>query len=161
MGDRNEYIVNDERADAAMQRMLVQHSQPLYVDPPPDLVARTARRLPRAAPAHAARNAARQHTARVALTSAFGLLVLLVALVGLLDVAGAGPQLASFFGDGSSGISEALLVARLLVKPLLSVFFTLAPLLLLASSVVAVIGGWLWWMLVRQTSATLSAEASQ
>jgi hypothetical protein len=150
MGNRDEYIVNDDHEDAAMRRMLSRHAQPLYVAPPPDLVTRTARKLPRVAPAVAAHAAARRRTVRAAAAGIAVLLVLLLALIGLFDVMGAGPQLAFFFGDGSSGVSEALLMARLLVKPLVGTFFTMMPTLLVASSAVAVVGGWAWWALVRQ-----------
>jgi hypothetical protein len=59
-------------------------------------------------------------------------------------------------------VSEALLMARLLVKPIVGTFFTMFPAVLVTSSVVAVVGGWLWWLLVRQPPAReIGSEASQ
>lgn len=162
MGKRDQHIVNDEHADATFRELLSQRAQPLYIDPPPDLVTRTARKLPSVAPAVAAQQAARQRMARGIITGFFILVVLLIALTGVLDVAGSGPQLASLFGDGSSGVSEALLMARLLVKPIIGILFTMMPALLVTSSVIAVVGGWLWWALVRQPTAhDMAGEVSR
>ncbi len=158
MGNRNEHILNDEREDAAMRRMLTQQMETRFLEPPPDLVTRTARQLPRLAPAAAARAAARQRTVRAVVIAVAALLVLLVAIAGMFDVIGTGPQLASFFGDGSGGISKTLLIARLLVKPIIGTLFSMMPALLIASSVVAVLGGWLWWILAGQPLGSIAGE---
>ena len=161
MGNRDEYLLNDEREDAAMRRLLTQRMETRFVEPPPDLVTRTARQLPRLPPAAAARAATRQRITHIGVLAVAGLLVLFVALVGALDVMGTGPQLASFFGDGSTGISRTLLIARLLVKPIAGMFFTMMPSLLVVSSVVAVVGGWLWWALARQPLRSMAEEVRQ
>jgi len=54
MGHRDDDFLNDERADAALRRVLARLGEPVQVAPPPDLVTGTARLLPSEPPALAA-----------------------------------------------------------------------------------------------------------
>ncbi|MFL5806647.1 MAG: hypothetical protein ACJ8CR_33585 [Roseiflexaceae bacterium] len=100
MGSRDDHFVDDERADALMRRLLARANAPIP-EPPPDLVTRTARRLPAAPPALAAARAARRRMIRIAIGAAVLGAVALVALIGLAGVASGNPHLALIFGDGA------------------------------------------------------------
>src|SRR5215831_16611387 len=114
MGSRDDNLLDDGRADALMRRLLARTGEPSEAVPPPDIVARTMRRLPAGPPARAAR--------RRAIQLAFGVILLgavaLVALVGLANMLGGGPDLALLFGDGGGGLSRVLLTLHLLAKPM-------------------------------------------
>ena len=60
MGSRDDRFLDDERADARMLQLLARMGEPIQADLPPDIVTRTARRLPSEPPALAARRAARR-----------------------------------------------------------------------------------------------------
>src|SRR4051794_17341571 len=127
MGSRDDNFLDDERADALMRRLLARAGEPAQAAPPPDIVARTMRRLPAGSPAFVARQ-------RMILL-ALGVLALgavaLVALVGLANMLGSGPPMAMLFGDGGGGLSRALLTLHLLAKPIVrTVGLVGAPLLL-------------------------------
>ena len=158
MGPRDDDFVNDAPAEAALRRALARFDEPRLAEPPPDLVTRTARRLPAAAPAVAA-----QHAARAALLRRIALLVVaalvaLVALLGIVGALGGGDQLPRLFGDGGSGISRVLLMLQLLSKPLLRTLGAAGVALALAG-VTALIAGWLAWWLMRRTPVQYSEQA--
>ena len=46
MGRRDDDFLDDKRAEAALRQVLARLDEPAEVAPPPDLVTRTARRLP-------------------------------------------------------------------------------------------------------------------
>ena len=118
MGSRDDRIIADERADALVRRMLARSGEPALAPPPPDLVSRSARRLPAMPPAMAVRSAARRRVARIAIGVAVLGAVALVALVGLAGVMSGNPQLALLFGDGTQGLSHTLLMLHLMAKPI-------------------------------------------
>ncbi len=146
MGYRDNDIIDDERADAALRRALERIHALDQVAPPPDLVTQTGRRLPAMPPAAAARQLARRRLLRVGGRVA---LFALCALIVLLGVAGlAGGRVALLFGDGASGVSRTLLMVQLLAKPL---WHSLG-----SGGAVAVVVGlagavWLWWWTLQRT----------
>lgn len=153
MGRRDDYFMNDDQADAELQRVLRASGHPRFVEPPPDLVTATLRRLPPLPPAQAARRERRRHALRLAAAS----MVLLLALLGIFSLIG-GAQLAFLFGDGSSGLSSVLLALHLLAKPLLRSTGDIIVPLLVGSLAAALLGGWLWWWLIRQTPVAMPVE---
>jgi hypothetical protein len=157
MGRRVDDFLDDERADAAMRRVLARVSEPSQLAPPPDLVARTARRLPAEPPALAARNAARRRAIRLGLGAALAVLVALVALAGVMSAFGEA-RIAMLFGDGGSGLSRFLLMLQLLAKPLLRTVVAVGLPLLLGGVVVLAAAGWSWWWLLRRTPGYGYAE---
>ncbi len=124
MGYRNDDFVNDERADAALRQALERLQALDQLAPPPDLVARTARRLPAAPPAVAAGQIARRS---------------------------GGERLARLFGDGGSGLSRGLLTIQLLAKPLWHSVGSGGAALLITGMVALACACWLWWWTLRRT----------
>jgi hypothetical protein len=158
MGSRDDHLLDDDRADALMRRVLARVGEPALAAPPPDLVTSTARRLPAEPPALAARAAARRRTALLALSAlAFGL-VALVALIGLAGTLGGDPRLALLFGDGASGLSRALLTLHLLAKPIVRAVGAAGAPLALAGVLALIGGGWLWCRLMLLVPAYAYAE---
>ena len=150
MGRRDNNFVNDDRADAALRRLLARIGEPTQVEPPPDLVTRTARRLPAEPPALAARRMARRRALRLGLWAAACAALALIALLGVWGTLGGGPQIALLFGDGGSGLSRALLILQLLAKPLVRTIGAAGAPLLLAGAAAVAGAGWLWWRLIRR-----------
>jgi hypothetical protein len=151
MGYRNDDLLDAERADAALRRALERLHALDQIEAPPDLVARTARRLPNISPAGAARQAAQRAALRIGLRLAIAGMVALLALLGVVGIFGGGSRLALLLGDGGSGLSRALLTIQLLAKPL---WHTVGAggAALLVSGMAALAGGcWLWWWTLRQT----------
>ena len=156
MGYRDDDILDDERADAQMRRALQRIQALDQLAPPPDLVTRSARRLPDAPPAVAARVAARRRLLRSALALAALGLIALLALVGLASLVGGSPLVARLFGDGGAGLSRGLLMIQLLAKPLWHSLGA-AP---FVSGLVALAGAaWLWWWALRRTPVYLAENA--
>ena len=160
MGRRDDDIVDDARAEAVLRHTLARLGEPSELAPPPDLVTRTARRLPAARPAIAARNAARAAALRLAIGAGVGSVLLLIALVGVWSALGGGPQLALLFGDGAGGLSRALLMLQLFAKPLLHSLGALGAPALLGGFAAIVGAGWLWWLLLRRTPVQYAEPAS-
>ena len=158
MGRGDDSFLEDEREDAVLRRLLARAGEPAQVSPPSDLVARTARRLPAEAPALAARRIRRRRAGRLAIYSVGLAALALMALVGLADVLASRPQLAMLFGDGTSGLSRALLTLHLLVKPALWTVGAAGAPLLLAGCVAVAGAAWLWWWLFRRTPAFAVVE---
>ncbi|HEU4322825.1 MAG TPA: hypothetical protein VFS21_06710 [Roseiflexaceae bacterium] len=158
MGNRHDHLLDDDRADAAMRRVLASVGEPVQIEPPPDLVSRTLRRLPAVPPARAARVANARRVLRGALAFGFGALLLALVLLNLLGGFTPNSPLMSMLGDGGSGIGRVLLTLHLLAKPLLR-SITTDSLVLLGSALVALAGGWLWWTLIRRTPIAVAVEA--
>ncbi len=158
MGNRHDHLLDDDRADVAMRRVLASVGEPAQIEPPPDLVSRTLRRLPAAAPASVARTAAARRLLRATLALGFGALLLALALLNLLGGFSPSSPLMAMLGDGGSGIGRVLLTLHLLTKPLLR-SITVDSLVLLGSALVALAGGWMWWTLIRRTPIAAAAEA--
>lgn len=158
MGRRDDNLLDDERADVALRQLLARAGEPSRVPPPPDLVARTARRLPAEPPARAARRAARRRAVRLAIGATLLCVMALPALVSLLDTLGGGSPFGLLFGDGAGGLSRALLALHLLAKPLLWTVGSVGAPLLLAACLAACGAGWLWWWLLRRTPAYAFGE---
>lgn len=148
----------DEPSEEALRRALSRLGSIQTLEPPPDVVARTMRRLPSAPPAAAARATARRRMRRLTLLVIGSCLIIPFAFISLLSVFGLGPSPALLIGDGSSGLSRLLLVLQLLSKPLLGAIVSVAPELIVGSLVVALMSGWLWWKLVQQKPAYAVAE---
>ena len=151
MGRRDNNFLDDERADAALRRLLARLGQPAQVDPPPDLVTRIARQLPTEPPALAARRMAQRAALRMAVRTVVGAVLVLVALLSVWSTLGGGPQIALLFGDGGSGFSRVLLTLQLLAKPLLRTVGAVGLPSLLAGAAALAGAAWLWWQLVRRT----------
>ena len=158
MGNRDDHFLDDERADALMRRVLARVGEPTLAAPPSDLVTSTARRLPAEPPALAARLATRRRAARLALGALVVGLVALVALVGLVGTLGGDPRLALLFGDGTSGLSRALLTLHLLAKPIVHMMSVAGAPLLLAGALALIGGSWLWRRLLLPVPAYAYAE---
>jgi hypothetical protein len=146
MGSRDDHVLGDERADALMRRLLARADEPALV--PPDLVSRSARRLPAMPPAMAARQIARRRRRRIVVMAAGLGIVALIALIGLAGMMSGNPQLALLFGDGSQGLSHMLLTLHLLAKPVVRALGMFGVPLMLASAFMLLAGGWLWWRLL-------------
>jgi hypothetical protein len=149
MGYRDDDIVDQDRADAALRRALERLQALEAAPPPPDLVTKTARRLPAVPPAIAARQLARRALLGAALRLGAVVALALVLLLGVASVLGIGGRLALLFGDGGVGLSRALLTVQLLAKPL---WHSLGMGGALPVAVAAAVGaGWLWWWTLRLT----------
>ena len=144
MGSRNDRFIDDERADALMARLLAHGDEPALAVPPPDLVARTARRLPVEPPAVAARLQARRRLLRAGLAVLLLGVFVLAALIGLGSMLAGEPRLALLFGDGTSGISRFVLTLYLLAKPLVHTVGAVGLPLLAALALALALFGWLW-----------------
>ena len=134
-----------------MRQRLARSGEPSYPPPPPDLVARSTRRLPAQPPELAARLAARRRALRLLLSAALLGGFTLVALIGIVGVLGGDARLALIFGDGASGLSRVLLTLHLLAKPLVRTIGAVGAPLLLAGAFALATGGWLWRRLLLPT----------
>ena len=161
MGSRDDHFLDDDRADAVMRRLLARTGEPALAAPPPDLVTSTARQLPAEPPAIAARLATRRRIARLTLSVLAIGLVALVALIGLAGTLGGDPRLALLFGDGTSGLSRALLMLHLLAKPMVRAVTTVGVPLALAGVLALLGGGWLWRRLMLPVSPYTYAESQR
>ena len=158
MGRGNDNFLDGERADEALLRLLARSGEPVQLPPPPDLVTRTARRLPSVTPARAAQLARRRRITRLLVwTAVLGALALL-ALVSLLDLLGSRSQFGLLFGDGGSDLGRALLQLHLLAKPLLWTVGAIGAPLGIAGLVALAGGCWLWWWLMRRTPGYVFEE---
>jgi hypothetical protein len=160
MGSRDDKFLDDERADAALLRLLARSGQPSHAPHPPDLVTRTLRLLPPEMPAIAARKAARRAVAGLALRCVLAGALLLIALLGIWSAFGGGAQLAMLFGNGAQGISRTLLMLELLAKPLLRTVAAAGGVWLLAAIVVIGGAGWLGLRLLLRTPVYYVERAS-
>jgi hypothetical protein len=152
-------MIDDQRYDELLLRLLERSGQPAAVPPPPDLVTRTLRRLPPVLPVVAGQAAARRAGRRLALRVTLALALALVGLLGIWSVLGGGPALALLFGDGVSGLSRALLTVELLAKPLLRTAGAGGGLWMLAALLALAGVGWLWWRLLRRTPVVYAERA--
>ncbi len=155
--DRLERLAADERAEAALRRALALLDEPQLAEPPPDLVARSMRRLPNMTPAESARVAQRLAAIRLAMRLGLLALALLILLLGLAGLAGS--QLALLFGDGGAGLSRALLTLQLLAKPVWRAVGSLGAAGLVSASTALVGGAALWWWLVRRAPVFATEHA--
>jgi hypothetical protein len=160
MGSRDNRVIDDQRYDELLLRLLERSGQPAVVEPPPDLVTRTMRLLPHEVPAAAGQAAMRRARRRLILRAILTIAVVLIAAFGIWSVLGGGPSLALIIGDGVSGLSRVLLTVQLLAKPLLRTagigdgLWMMAGLLALAGL------GWLWWRLLRRTPVVYAERAT-
>jgi hypothetical protein len=160
MGSRDDNFLDDERADAALRRLLARSGQPAPAPPPSDLVTRTLQLLPPEPPAVAAREVARRAAVRFALRVMLVGALALVAMLGIWSALGGGVRLALIFGDGARGASRALLTLELLAKPLLRTVGSAGGAWLLAAIVALAAAGWLWVRLLRRTPIYYAERAS-
>jgi hypothetical protein len=151
MGYRDDDFVDDERADTRLRQALGRLRALDQLAPPPDLVTRTARRLPAAPPAIAARQIARRAALRFAARVAIAGTLALIVVLGVAGVFGGGGRLARLFGDGGSGISRALLTVQLLAKPLWHSVGSGGAALVVAGMLALAGAAWLWWWALRRT----------
>jgi hypothetical protein len=151
MGSRDNHIIDDQRHDELLLRLLERSGQPAAVAPPPDLVTSTLRRLPQELPAITWKAAMRRAQRRLVLRALFLGLLALISLFGIWSVLGGGVSLALMFGNGVSGLSRVLLTVELLAKPLLRTAGTGGGLWMLAGLLALAGVGWLWWRLLRST----------
>ena len=151
MGSRDNHMIDDQRYDELLLRLLERSGQPAAAPSPPDLVTRTLRRLPPVPPAVAGQAAARRASWRLARRVTLALALALIGLLGIWSVLGGGPSLALMFGDGVSGLSRVLLAIQLLAKPLLRTAAAGGGLWMLAGMLALAGVGWLWWRLLQRT----------
>jgi hypothetical protein len=159
MGSRDNHVIDDQRHDELLLRLLERSGQPAAASPPPDLVTRTLRRLPQELPAVAGQAAARRAGRRLALRVTLAVALALIGLLGIWSVLGGGPSLALMFGNGVSGLSRALLTVELLAKPLLRTAGAGGGLWMLAGLLALAGVGWLWWRLLRRTPVVYAEHA--
>jgi hypothetical protein len=150
MGSRDNHLLDDQRYDELLLRLLERSGQPAAAAPPPDLVTRTLRRLPQEPPAIAGRIAARAARRRLALRAALASVLALIGVLGIANVLG-GASLALLFGNGVSGLSRALLTMELVAKPLLRAVGDSAGLWMLVGLLALAGVGWLWWRMLQRT----------
>ena len=155
--NRLDGLTADERAEAALRRALALLGEPQLAEPPPDLVARSLRRLPNITPAEAARVIQRLAAIRLALRLGLLALALLILLLGLAGLAGG--QLALLFGDGGAGLSRALLTLQLLAKPIWRAVGSVGVAGMVSAAAALVGGAALWWRLVRRTPVFVMEHA--
>ena len=160
MESRDNNILDDDREDAALRRMLARSGQPAPALLPPDLVTRTMRLLPTEPPAIAARNSDRRAAIGLMLRLALIIAIALVGLAGIWSAIAGGPSLAVLFGDGTSGLSRVLLTIELLAKPLLRTVGAGGALWLLAGLAAIAAAGWLWWRLLQRTPVYYAERAT-
>lgn len=151
MGSRDNHMIDDQRHDELLLRLLERSGQPTDATPPADLVTRTLRRLPQELPAIAGQAAARRARLRLALRAVVASVLALIGTLGIWSVLGGGPSLALMFGDGVSGLSRVLLAIQLLAKPLLRTAAAGGGLWMLAGLLALAGVGWLWWRLLQRT----------
>jgi hypothetical protein len=144
-------MIDDQRHDELLLRLLERSGQPAAIAPPPDLVTSTLRRLPQEPPAVIGKAATRQARRRVALRMMLAGVLVLIGLLGIWSVLGGGPSLALMFGNGVGGLSRVLLTVELLAKPLLRTAGTDSGLWMLAGLLALAGIAWLWWRLLRRT----------
>jgi len=157
MGYRDDNILADDRADAALKRLL-DTDMALPRAAPPDLVARTLNRLPPVPPARAAQHqATRRRQMRIG-AACLAVPLVLVAVWNVVSVVGSAPQMAFLFGDGRSGASSALLSVQLAAKPFWNTLGSLNRTLLAGGLLLAAGGAALWWRLVRNSTRTDDLE---
>jgi len=144
-------MIDDQRQDELLRRLLELSGQPAAVAPPPDLVTSTLRRLPQDLPAMAGVAATRRSRRRLVLRVILAGVLALIGVLGIWSVLGGGPSLALMFGNGVSGLSRVLLTVELLAKPLLRTAGTGGGLWMLAGLLALTGVGWLWWRLLRRT----------
>ncbi len=151
MGIKDKRQLDTDRDDAEFQQLLASFGEPAPIAVPPDLVVRTARRLPQQPPQVVLR---RQQT-RIALRfSAIVLLIIFVAF-GLLSQH-TGPSSIPF-GSENVGLGRVLLISQLALKPLLATISSLS-LLLIGVGISAIIGSML---IVRFAAQPLSSQVSR
>lgn len=161
MGRGDDFFLDDNQADDAMRRVLTTLGELAVHTPPPNLVTRTLRRLPPEPPEAVARRAERHRRIRAAMTAAWAGLALIFAGLGLWGLLGGGLQLAALFGDGSAGLSRAILTWSLLMKPLVRSGALMNPAVLGTLLAAAAGGSWLWWWVVQRTPVAIPAEAQR
>lgn len=159
MGSRDNHIIEDQRRDELLLRLLARSGQPVAAAPPADLVTRTLRRLPPELPAVAGQAAARRNSRRLVLRALLVFALALIGLLGIWSALGGGPSLALMFGNGVSGLSRVLLTVGLLAKPLLRTARTGGGLWMLAGLLALAGVGWLWWRLLRRTPVVYAERA--
>jgi hypothetical protein len=159
MGSRDNHILDDQRHDLLLLRLLERSGQPAGVSPPPDLVSRTLRRLPQELPAVARQAAARRALRRLALRVSLASALALIGLLGIWNVLGGGPSLALLFGNGVSGLSRALLTVELVGKPLLRTAGASGGLWMLTGLLALAGVGWLWWRMLQRTPVVYTERA--
>jgi len=151
MGSRDNHVIDDQRHDQLLLRLLERSGQPLTAAPPADLVTRTLRRLPQELPAIAGQAAARRRGRRLVLWVTLAVGLVLIGLIGVWSVLSGGPSLALLFGNGVGGLSRVLLTVGLLAKPLLRTAGNGGGLWMLTGLLALAGVGWLWWRLLRRT----------
>ena len=151
MGSRDNHIIDAQRHDELLLRLLERSGQTAAAAPPPDLVTRTLRLLPQELPAVAGLAATRRARRRLVLQLTLAVVLALIGLFGIWSVLSGGSSLALMFGNGVSGLSRVLLTVELLAKPLLRTAGTGGGLWMLAGLLALAGVGWLWWRLLRRT----------
>lgn len=151
MGVQTDYQLDDEHAEKDFRHLLYSFGEPAPVLAPPDLVVRTARRLP----AHAPHILLRRQRMRLAVWLLCVLLVMILAVLGLVSQSN-GPS-AVLFGSGDVGLSRVLLMSQLALKPLVATIQSLSV-LLFGVGLVAIVAS---FTMLRFAVQPLSAQASR
>lgn len=144
MRTNNERWLDDPSDEADFRQLLAQFGEPVQVEPPPDLVVRTARRLPR----HTPQSLVRRQRFGVALRLGMGLLVLALVVLGLLSQYN-GPSTVPF-GTGAVGLGRIVLISQLALKPLLATISSMS-MLLISLGLSAILGSMLVLRLTAQS----------
>lgn len=144
MGNRvnSDLELDDEQVDALMNRVLGDMRTPIL--PPPDLVTRTARRLPPVPPRIAAQHEQHHRLFKKVMVWFLSVATAFVVLIGVAAVFSGNPYFALLFGDGSQGLSQMLLSLSLLAKPIVRAPSMLGYPVVFASISILVGSIWLW-----------------
>lgn len=131
--------------DENFRQTLARFGEPRQIAAPPDLVVRTARRLPHAPPAVVYRRVFLRRFAVLCL----GMLVLMGALL-LLWLAWSGGPAVPLLGNGNSVIGRSVLTIQLLLKPVSGAISRLVPWTILGLVTVCMA-----MLVMRQSQATV------
>lgn len=104
--------LDEEPAESEFRRLLRMYGEPSNLNPPTDLVTRTARQLPAETPAQALRQVQIRRLARWAILGLF----LLAVVLGIIILFAIGPATAPI--GGQAGLGRTLLTLQLILKPL-------------------------------------------
>ncbi len=142
--------VDEDPAESEFRRLLRVYGEPSNLNPPPDLVARTARQLPPETPASALRRLYIRRILRWAILA----LILCAVLLGVVLLFATGPATTPI--GGQVGFGRTLLTLQLILKPIKGLI-TIFGLPLLLVGVSASVGALL--VLSRNSSAPQDLRA--
>ena len=161
MGPRNDDELTpaqEAHADQVVRALLTRHDEPTYLAPPSLLAIHIAAQLPQLPPAQIEAVSQRIRRRRTVATLGVGLLVVLLAALGVWGtfVNSSGP--AVLFGGVDTTLGHIALVLTLIAKPLLKLITVLSVPTLAASVLLVACAAWAWRQLAQDTPVPAFAE---